>query len=193
MADVNLVRLAEGKAPRTPDTRLSNADSRHKTFGEGFSVRRVLASSHAAFPRHSCRHSFDLQINKMTPPADVCLRRGHLPVRGESSTLPGLSQVMDGSRRNNSRSITLVAHSASNPLRASSCVSRRRPGGRPGGTPQASQYERHRCLVPTPDRRNGEPHTRPPPGDGDAEVPLALGKLAGCRHVPVRRPCPWPR
>jgi hypothetical protein len=72
MADVNSVRLAEGKARRTPDMRLSNAEARHKTFREGFSVRRVSASSHAAFPRRNCRHSFDLQINKAAPPAGVC-------------------------------------------------------------------------------------------------------------------------
>lgn len=101
MADVDSVRLAEGKARRTPDMRLSNAEARHKTFREGFSVRRVSASSHAAFPRRNCCNSFDLQINRAAPPAGVC-PLGQSPTSScEDRALPGLSPVMDGSRRYN--------------------------------------------------------------------------------------------
>jgi hypothetical protein len=103
MADVDSVRLAEGKARRTPDMRLSNAEARHKTFGEGFSVRRVSASSHAAFPRRNCRHSFDLQINKAALPAGACPLEQSPTSHCEDRALPGLSPVMDGSRRDNSR------------------------------------------------------------------------------------------
>jgi hypothetical protein len=103
MADVDSVRLAEGKARRTPDMRLSNAAARHKPFREGFSVRRVSASSHAAFPRRNCRHSFDLQINKAAPPAGVCPVEQSPTSHSEDRALPGLSPVMDWSRRYNSR------------------------------------------------------------------------------------------
>ena len=103
MADVDSVRLAEGKARRTPDMRLSNAAARHKPFQEGFSVRRVSASSHAAFPRRNCRHSFDLQINKAAPPAGVCPVEQSTTSHSEDRALPRLSPVMDGSRRYNSR------------------------------------------------------------------------------------------
>lgn len=112
MADVDSVRLAEGKARRTPDMRLSNAEARHKTFREGFSVRRVSASSHAAFPRRNCHNSFDLQINKAAPPAGVCLL-GQSPTSScEDRALSGLSPVMDGSRRYNSRSGMSARHRA---------------------------------------------------------------------------------
>ena len=93
MADVDSVRLAEGKARRTPDTRLSNAEARHKTFREGFSVRRVSASSHAVFPRRNCRNSFDLQINKAAPPAGVCPLEQSPTSHCEDRALPGLSPV----------------------------------------------------------------------------------------------------
>jgi hypothetical protein len=110
MADVDSVRLAEGKARRTPDMRLSNAEARHKTFREGFSVRRVSASSHAAFPRRNCCNSFDLQINRAAPPAGVC-PLGQSPTSScEDRALPGLSPVMDGSRRYNSRSGMSARH-----------------------------------------------------------------------------------
>lgn len=128
MADVDSVRLAEGKARRTPDMRLSNAEARHKTFREGFSVRRVSASSHAAFPRRNCQNSFDLQINKAAPPAGVC-PLGQSPTSScEDRALPGLSPVMDGSRRYNSRS------GMSARLRASSSAAGRiAAGASPGG------------------------------------------------------------
>ena len=161
MADVDSVRLAEGKARRTPDMRLSNAEARHKTFREGFSVRRVSASSHAAFPRRNCCNSFDLQINRAAPPAGVC-PLGQSPTSScEDRALPGLSPVMDGSRRYNSRSGMSARHRAPQPGWAD-CRWRiaRWRSGRPVGSPQAQRCERHRCLVPTPWGQTAMPRTR---------------------------------
>jgi hypothetical protein len=177
MADVNSVRLAEGKARRTPDMRLSNAEARHKTFREGFSVRRVSASSHAAFPRCNCRHSFDLQINKAAPPAGVHPFEQSPTSQCEDRALPGLSPVMDGSRRDNSRSSTSARHRPFHPAGGLPLAHRRWRSGRPVGWPQARRRcKRHRCLVPTPRCRNGHAsHLAGSPGNGAGGHPLAIG------------------
>jgi hypothetical protein len=195
MADVTSVRLAEGETRRTPEMRLSNAEAAHKTFREGFSVRRVSASSHTSFPRCNCGHSFDIQINEATSPAGVCPLVLSPTCHYQDRALPGLSPVMDGSRRDNSRSGTSARHQLLHawPDGPGHVAGAARAASRLG-LPQAHRYARHGGLVPTPERRNG--HISVPgrqPGDGVAGVPFVIGRLAGCRHEHVHRPCPLPQ